>query len=92
MRLAVLLLLLAACATQPDAPALSPQAAQQALAAAPPTRAGVAAALGPAAQVHFDSGYEAWVYRWPDGAELVLLFAPDGTLSRQRQRAAAADR
>ena len=57
-------------------------------------KADVADALGKAASVLvFDSGFEVWVYRVPSSeqkaprdAELVLLFAPSGTLAKTRLR------
>jgi hypothetical protein len=75
---------------------LSAQAAQDALAIGNSTKADVRAALGQAVVVDFASGYEVWVYREraPEKpqeppaprAELVLLFAPSGILSRTRVR------
>ena len=57
------------------------------------TKADVRAALGEATVVDFASGYEVWVYREraqekepAPGAELVLLFAPSGILTRTRVR------
>lgn len=65
------------------------------------TTAQVTAALGPAAVVRFDSGYEVWVYRFVQKApakpnqrtveeaapsELVLLFAPSGVVTKVRIR------
>lgn len=56
-------------------------------------KAEVAAALGPAIVISFDSGYEVWVYRWPGAdrtpraaTELVLLFDPAGVLTKARVR------
>jgi hypothetical protein len=53
----------------------------------------VRAALGEATVVDFESGYEVWVYRerrrekaTAPSAELVLLFAPSGILSKTRVR------
>lgn len=48
------------------------------------------ARLGPAETLAFDSGYEVWVYRArgqaddAEGPELVLLFDPQGRLSKLR--------
>ncbi|MBP1206171.1 hypothetical protein JOD97_004244 [Duganella sp. 1411] len=54
------------------------------------------AALGPAAVVRFDSGYQVWRYRYPrltpkpsangkpDDAEFVVLFGPDGLARKAR--------
>jgi hypothetical protein len=60
------------------------------------TRQDVAAALGPAETLRFDTGWEAWVYRTRDdhgeavdGPELVLLFDPGGVLQKARVRTAA---
>jgi hypothetical protein len=57
------------------------------------TKADVAAALGRANVVAFDSGWEVWVYRWPGAdrntaaaTELVLLFDPQGTARKARVR------
>jgi outer membrane protein assembly factor BamE (lipoprotein component of BamABCDE complex) len=75
------------------APGLTPQAALAAIVPGRSTKAEVAAALGPATVVHFDSGYEVWVYRTraderggrePD--ELVVLFAPTGVAQKTRFR------
>lgn len=69
-------------------PRLAPQAAAASIAPGRSTRAEVAALLGDADRVAFDSGYEVWVYRshpvHPGQAELVLLFAPDGVLKKLR--------
>jgi hypothetical protein len=43
------------------------------------------AALGEAAVVDFDSGYEVWLYR-EKLSELVLLFAPSGVVTKTRIR------
>lgn len=58
------------------------------------TKAEVAAALGAANVVSFDSGYEIWVYREKpsepnaDSAELVILFTPAGVVQKSRTRPA----
>jgi outer membrane protein assembly factor BamE (lipoprotein component of BamABCDE complex) len=75
---------------------LSAQAAQDVLSVGSSTKADVRAALGQAVVVDFASGYEVWVYREraPEKpveppaprAELVLLFAPSGILSKTRVR------
>ncbi|MBC7435293.1 MAG: hypothetical protein H7332_04400 [Bdellovibrionales bacterium] len=58
------------------------------------TKADIAAALGPAGVVRFDSGYEIWVYRErpaqpnADSAELVILFTPAGVVQKARVRPA----
>ena len=56
------------------------------------TKAEVRAALGEPVAVDFASGYEVWVYREMAerrANELVLLFAPTGTVSKARIRAGA---
>jgi hypothetical protein len=73
------------------APGVSAQAAREAVVIGKSTRAEVAAALGPATIVRFDSGYEVWVYRTkqtgaaPESAsEFVILFAPNGVVKKTR--------
>ena len=65
----------------------------QALLHAGNTKADVAAALGAANVIAFDSGWEVWVYRWPgadrtprSASELVLLFDASGALRKSRIR------
>lgn len=57
------------------------------------TRAQMLAALGPTKFVHFDSGYEVWLYQAPaDGgrfAEFVVLVDPRGIVAKTRRRAPA---
>ena len=61
------------------------------------TTAQMRAALGPAATVRFDSGYQVWRYRYPKAkpeeklkngkpayAEFVILFGPDGVARKAR--------
>lgn len=90
MRLVVVaFLLLTGCATQPPPkPAAAPSLAERSasLAIGRSTKSDVRAALGEGTVVSFDSGYEVWVYRQPDVAELVLLFEPSGILSKTRLR------
>ena len=69
-----------------------PQAASQSITAGK-SKADVAASLGKASVVHFESGYEVWVYRWPGAdrtsrtaTELVVLFEPSGTVKKTRIR------
>jgi hypothetical protein len=57
------------------------------------TKSDVAAALGQAAVIGLDSGYEVWVYREkpqdkapPSRTEFVVLFAPSGIVSKTRIR------
>ncbi|WP_411879515.1 hypothetical protein [Polaromonas sp. YR568] len=72
--------------------ALTMQSAQGMLIAGTSTKADVAAALGPAAVVRFDSGYEVWAYRekpprsTAPGAEFVILFTPSGVVQKTRIR------
>lgn len=77
-------------------PQLSMQGAADNIAIGQSTRADVLAALGPAAGVKFDSGFEVWVYRAKSRepaaakAELVVLFAPSGIVKKTRIRPAYA--
>ncbi|WP_427914612.1 hypothetical protein ACPWT1_06775 [Ramlibacter sp. MMS24-I3-19] len=94
--MSILPLLLAGCAgpllSRPDGPmfrdGLAPQAAVEAIVPGRSTRADVAARLGDADRVAFDSGYEVWVYRshpvHQGQPELVLLFGPDGLVRKLR--------
>ena len=58
------------------------------------SKADVMAALGAATVITFDSGYEVWVYRAKSRepaeakAEFVILFSPDGVVSKSRLRPA----
>ncbi|MEO7150150.1 MAG: hypothetical protein ABIX46_00330 [Burkholderiaceae bacterium] len=77
----------------PAGGSLTPQAALDRIALGRSTKAEVAAALGPAIVLPFDSGYEVWLYRWrgPDptprsATELVVLFAPTGRATKVRVR------
>ena len=71
---------------------LSMQGAQGMVVPGTSTKADVAAALGPATVVRFDSGYEVWAYREKPpksetpGAEFVILFAPSGIVQKARIR------
>ena len=93
--------LLAGCAAPPPPKPVEPQfnarAALSALSIGQSTKADVRAALGEAVVVDFPTGYEVWVYRErqqesrpekskPPAAELVLLFAPSGILTKTRVR------
>jgi hypothetical protein len=57
------------------------------------TRAQMLAALGPTKFVHFDSGYETWLYQAPAGGgrytEFVVLVDPSGVVRKMRRRAPA---
>jgi hypothetical protein len=75
------------------AAAMPPQAAQSLVAAGKSTKPEVEAALGKAATVQFDSGWDVWVYRWRGNqrttrgdTELVILFGPDGVVRKTRIR------
>lgn len=67
---------------------MSMEGARDAITPGRSTKADVLAALGEATVVRFDSGFEVWAYREdpPDGAELVILFAPSGTVTKMRIR------
>ncbi|MDP3858468.1 MAG: hypothetical protein Q8Q73_11990 [Stagnimonas sp.] len=72
---------------------VTPQAARDAIAIGRSTKADVAAALGKAVVIPFDSGYEVWVYRWRGAqpttraaTELVVLFEPSGLARKTRVR------
>lgn len=75
---------------------LSAPVAEGAVSIGKSTKADVRASLGEAVAVDFASGYEVWVYRErrpeksekapPPAAELVLLFAPSGVLTKMRVR------
>lgn len=75
-------------------PAMSMQNAQDMIVVGKTTRAEALAALGPATEIRFDSGYAVWVYRTraakpdPDRAEFVILFAPSGVVKKTRLRPA----
>jgi len=90
---------LGSSALAPDAPGvvraggISPSAAQASVSIGKSTKADVKAALGAAAAVPFDSGFEVWVYRWPGAqrtnraaTELVILFDPSGVVKKARVR------
>lgn len=71
---------------------VSPQAASQSVVAGK-SKGDVEATLGKATVVHFDSGYEVWVYRWPGAdrtsrtaTELVVLFDASGVVKKTRIR------
>jgi hypothetical protein len=73
------------------------ESGQDALAVDPSTKAQVRASIGEPVAVDFDSGYEVWLYREspredtgerdaPPPAELLLLFAPSGIVTKARVR------
>lgn len=78
----------------PPGPALTPQAAMSAVAVGRSSKAELAAALGRANAIPFDSGHEVWVWRWPgadrtatrSATELVVLFDPSGRAAKVRIR------
>jgi hypothetical protein len=73
---------------------MSMQNAQDTIVVGTTTQAEAMAALGPATEIQFDSGYAVWVYRAratesdADRAEFVLLFAPSGVVKKTRLRPA----
>ena len=73
-------------------PKMSVQEALDAVVIGKSTQADVAAALGKAAVIKFDSGFEVWVYRVRSSevavkkSEVVLLFAPSGVVKKVRVR------
>ena len=79
---------------QPAGEALPMQRALDAVVPGRSTQAEVAAALGPATTVRFDSGYTVTVHRGPplrkegDAPELVVLYAPTGQAVKARVRPA----
>lgn len=85
-------LLLAACASAPPPPGTQVAAARFSQVVVPgvTTKVELAAALGRTRAVVFDSGYEAWLYLSPAGAdrytELVVLVGPDGVVRKTRRR------
>jgi hypothetical protein len=87
--------LMAGCASAPPPIGTSIPAARLDAAIVPgqTTRAQMVAALGPTKFVHFDSGYEVWLYQSPaDGgkfAEFVVLVDPLGVVSKTRRGAPA---
>jgi hypothetical protein len=99
----VLVAVLAGCAQtgtlREDAPGfiqsrgIAPENARNTIAVGRSTKADVAAALGRATVIPFDSGYEVWVYRWRGAqpttraaTELVVLFDPSGVVKKTRVR------
>lgn len=77
---------------------LSAQRAGESVVPGRSTRADVLAALGKARVIHFESGYEVWVYRGraadaalPGKTEFIVLFAADGIARKTRLRLPAKD-
>jgi hypothetical protein len=98
MKLAVICVaaaLLAGCASAPAPLGTTVPAARLDSAIIPgqTTRTQMVAALGPTKFVHFDTGYEVWLYQSPaDGgkfAEFVVLVDPAGIVRKTRRRAPA---
>lgn len=89
---ALLIALLAGCATAPAPPGTAIPAARLEAAIVPgqTTRAQMLTALGPTRFIHFDSGYETWLYQAPaDGGrleEFVVLVDPAGIVLKLRRR------
>ncbi|MFL6659935.1 MAG: hypothetical protein ACJ8GW_17765 [Massilia sp.] len=85
-------ILLAACAGAPPQPGAEVAQARAEALAVPGVadRASVQAGLGSTHRVVFDNGYECWLYRLPRAngrhAEFVILFGPDGKVSKTRLR------
>jgi hypothetical protein len=80
-------------ARTPTGEAPAPQTAMNMVVLGKSGKADIAAALGTAIVISFDSGYEVWVYRWrgPDkttrsATELVVLFDPSGLATKARLR------
>jgi hypothetical protein len=73
-------------------PNMSMQTASDVIALAQATKADVIAALGPATEIKFDSGFEVWVYRAKSlvpaaaKAEFVILFSSSGIVKKTRLR------
>jgi hypothetical protein len=71
-------------------PAMTMQIASQAVVVGQSTKDDIAAVLGPASVVRFDSGFEVWLYRASPvseastAAEFVILFAPSGVVKKTR--------
>ncbi len=88
----VAMAMLAACGTRaPLAAKTIPYATlEHSVIAGQSSKAQVLAALGPSTALVFDSGYEVWMYAYPLGSggqgEYVILFAPDGRVSKTRRR------
>ena len=75
-------------------PLMSMQSASDSVVIGKSTKADVMAALGLATVINFDSRYEVWVYRAKSRepaetkAEFVILFSPDGIVTKTRLRPA----
>lgn len=85
---AMLVLLLAGCASTPqDTVRTQPLAALSQQIAAGATRERARALAEPAQRIVFDSGYEAWLYHYPAQGgigEYVVLFDPSGVVRKTR--------
>lgn len=75
-------------------PGMSMQNANDSVTVGKSSKADVLAALGPAAVINFDSGFEVWAYRAKSRepaeakAEFVILFDPNGVAKKTRFRPA----
>ncbi len=76
----------------PD-PSVSPQLVMSTIAPGRTTRVELARAPAKPIVIHFDSGYEVWLYRWDKdsgavrkGTEVVVLLGPDGVVRKSRLR------
>lgn len=85
-------MLLSGCATQAPQPGtvVAADRFSQLVVPGRTTRAELLAAFGPTRSVHFDSGYQAWLYSANAGGgrseELVLLLDRDGIVRKMRRR------
>ncbi len=76
-------------------PAMTMQIASKTVVVGQSTKDDVAAVLGPASVVRFDSGFEVWLYREgpvseaSTATEFVILFAPSGVVKKTRLLPAA---
>ena len=80
-------------ARSPAGEPIAPPTARGMIVLGKSTKADVAAALGTAIVIAFDSGYEVWVYRWRGvepstraATELVVLYDPAGRATKARMR------
>jgi hypothetical protein len=90
--LPMLCAMLGACASAPPPPGtvVAPARFAQAVVPGVTTKGELAASLGRTKAIVFDSGYEAWLYQSPAGAdrytEFVVLVGPDGVVRKTRRR------
>ena len=75
-------------------PALSMQSANDSITPGKTSKVEVMTTLGATTVINFDSGYEVWIYRAKSRepaetkAEFVILFSPDGIVTKTRLRPA----